>query len=440
MDAAIEGRADFTVEAAEAAATGPPPALLPPAAGARCGSSSSRSRPQALMGSRFADQLASSARWVLAALQSVQVPIVFHDGLPDVLHVFDKFASTLPAGHLEFGRAWLQRFPVTFDTRLLADEAAGSPPACPRSNESLEELHQRLWSPASAVPAGSPILAATEERPRFRELGPFTLRASSERLGIVARTGSGSVARKAMAVAEVFLRQMGSQIWAEAGEHAAGGAKRPCQVSHSLQPGSPPRKKRCCEGLGEESSPASDSSPGAGASPPAAGASPQPLGRRRRRGPDRGPARARSPEAEAVATAAALEALADKFAAGQGGALVREPCHEACRRFHNRLSAPGTPPGYLRLDTAVQVRLLRRLLRNEGCAQSRRLALALWRSVPCPLRKPAQAVVPAVPAAAAAVASATAAGASGKIPIAEVALASVGAMAGAAGVAAAAAA
>jgi hypothetical protein len=77
----------------------------------------------------------------------------------------------------------------------------------------LEELHEQLWSCA-------------ENDVTFKELGLYTHRAASRRLGLVAGPGQGSVAREAMAVAESFIVQMRIRLRGTSGasESPAGGA------------------------------------------------------------------------------------------------------------------------------------------------------------------------------------------------------------------------
>ncbi|CAK0885724.1 unnamed protein product, partial [Prorocentrum cordatum] len=153
--------------------------------------------------SPWSSQLACPARWALAALSASRVPLAFHNGLPDnILELFDKFAGEVPAGLADFGSAWTALFPATFDVQLLASQAG--PPAGPRAPLRLEELHEQLWSCA-----GNDVT--------FKELGLYTHRAASRRLGLVAGRGQGSVAREAMAVAESFIVQMRLRLHATSG-------------------------------------------------------------------------------------------------------------------------------------------------------------------------------------------------------------------------------
>merc|ERR1719362_1201424 len=164
----------------------------------------------------------------------------------------------------------------------------------------------------------------------FKELGLFTHRASSDRLRIAVGGGLGAVARGAMAVAEVFLLQV--EQWIKAGKvrkqpNGHGGANT-------------------CNG-----------------GPESANGFPLPGGKRSRSALD-----------EAAACAAVVGAVAARLAGTSPPGL---PTSEAiCRRFLNRVAARGSLPGYLRLDTLVQVRLAKRLKRNQGMAL--RLARALW--------------------------------------------------------------
>eukprot|EP00434_Breviolum_minutum_P034882 symbB.v1.2.030878.t1/scaffold3459.1/size56318/1 len=62
------------------------------------------------------------ASHILAALRKSQAPLVVHNGLLDLLHVYDKFVADLPKESQDFGKAWLEHFPLTFDTRFVAQE------------------------------------------------------------------------------------------------------------------------------------------------------------------------------------------------------------------------------------------------------------------------------------------------------------------------------
>lgn len=146
-------------------------------------------------GSRWSGQLACCAQWVVAALHRARVPLIVHDGMLDILHLFDKFVGELPPDHLGFGRSWVEAFPTVFDTLVLAREVAGlvQKPGGSLSLAALHELHWRAPSKQTQV--------------CYRERGLFTHRASAQLVGLVAGAGPGSVARSAMAVAELFLTE-----------------------------------------------------------------------------------------------------------------------------------------------------------------------------------------------------------------------------------------
>lgn len=63
-----------------------------------------------------------TATHILAALRKAQVPLVVHNGLFDLLHLYDKFIADVPQDIQDFGKAWLEQFPLTFDTRFVAQE------------------------------------------------------------------------------------------------------------------------------------------------------------------------------------------------------------------------------------------------------------------------------------------------------------------------------
>eukprot|EP00435_Cladocopium_sp_Y103_P063842 s876_g25.t1 len=66
-----------------------------------------------------------TATHILAALRKAQVPLVVHNGLFDLLHLYDKFIADVPQDIQDFGKAWLEQFPLTFDTRFVAQEGRG---------------------------------------------------------------------------------------------------------------------------------------------------------------------------------------------------------------------------------------------------------------------------------------------------------------------------
>lgn len=135
---------------------------------------------------------------VIAALRRSRVPLIFHNGFLDLLHMHDKFLGDLPDERAEFGEAWVSHFPLLFDTRLLAQE--GRFQVLKHSGGlSLEELHKHLLG----VP-NMPI--------RFDHLGPLGTE----------RSAHGSSGHDARLTAEVFLMEM--DMWLRA--DVTGGNKR----------------------------------------------------------------------------------------------------------------------------------------------------------------------------------------------------------------------
>jgi len=431
--------------------------------------------------SRWAGQLAYSARWVLSALHAKRAPVIIHDGLSDLLHLHDKFVGEPPQGHLEFGRSWMELFPVVIDTRLMAQEDEAQLLQSPElSRERLmfsgkiEEVHKQLWS----LPHGRSAPG------RFKELGLYTHRASSGRNGLVAGAGEGSTARGAMEVAEVFLLLMQRRLHCtEAG-----------QVVAQVVPEPKRRKVESCESPGRRNGTSSlptatfssepklasdgESSarpaisadadvsmigpnspesvlaaiagtiagePGSGSGnvgsgelrtedcsddvkvkisvpkvvsepitppkvsrgatklpKPACAALPPKLAASilcdgdAPGGPEVQRKRPRSPLDEAALCAATVAALAARLAgtqpalsmgataacpgflsSGQASCLHRlttssdllVKSQQTCQLFQNRVAAPGTPPGYLRLDVLLQVKIIKRLRRHQGLAK-----------------------------------------------------------------------
>lgn len=80
---------------------------------------------------------------VVHTLRESRVPLVFHNGFLDALHLYHGFLGELPSTHQEFGKAWLLHFPLTFDTRYIAQD--GRYKAMKHlSGLSLEHLHGHL--------------------------------------------------------------------------------------------------------------------------------------------------------------------------------------------------------------------------------------------------------------------------------------------------------
>jgi hypothetical protein len=138
--------------------------------------------------SRWAGQLSSSAQWVFRALQASHVPLVFQDGLHDMIRLYDLFVGDVPKNYAKFGESWTNLFPAIFDTRSLDAYFAA---------EFQDDVHQKLGKNPSM---------------HFKELGIYTHRASSAKLGLVGSTGIGSTARAAMIVAEDFLPRIGDVL------------------------------------------------------------------------------------------------------------------------------------------------------------------------------------------------------------------------------------
>lgn len=87
---------------------------------------------------------------VIDALRKSHRPLVFHNGLLDLLHLYDKFIAKLPDSRESFCADWIKQFPLLFDTRNIAQE--GKHQVLKHNGGlSLEELHrhfQTLKEPA----------------------------------------------------------------------------------------------------------------------------------------------------------------------------------------------------------------------------------------------------------------------------------------------------
>lgn len=127
---------------------------------------------------------------VLSALRDSRLPLIFHNGLLDLLHLHDKFVGDLPSDHAAFGKAWLQNFPLMYDTRLIAQEGQNQIFRL-SSRLTLEELHRHF---TSSAPGGAPCL-------RIEKSGPV----GSD------RSAHGSAGKDAQLTAEVFLMEM--DLW-----------------------------------------------------------------------------------------------------------------------------------------------------------------------------------------------------------------------------------
>eukprot|EP00927_Polykrikos_kofoidii_P028329 TRINITY_DN24766_c0_g1_i1.p1 TRINITY_DN24766_c0_g1~~TRINITY_DN24766_c0_g1_i1.p1 ORF type:complete len:586 (-),score=70.26 TRINITY_DN24766_c0_g1_i1:385-2028(-) len=287
--------------------------------------------------SHWAAQLASSVRWVTAALQSAKVPILVHGGISELLQIHDKFIGPPPSSQAVFGAHWLEFCPLVFDTCLMMQEGQTALAAM-----SLEQSHRESWL---NYPAGVQL--------PFRELGVFTRRASATRLGLVADAGEGFVAREAMAIAETFLMQM-AKLGGVTGRNSMAtptGSKRRKGMDGT------PVKQAMPTGQNEEPVP-NDANPD--------GSLPHSPKKRMR------------PSTEKAAFCAeALGAIAEKLS--MSGLLSWEVNErlETCRRFQNRVIAHGTANGSLSLDALIQAKLVRHL-KQTGCSRVLRLARILW--------------------------------------------------------------
>lgn len=116
---------------------------------------------------------------VVAALRAARVPLVVHNGLLDVLHLFDKFVGELPNSSAGFGEAWVAQFPFLFDTRHIAQE--GRHGLRYEGRLELNELHQHMQG-----------LSCTS---KCEHLGPLA----------ADRPTHGSSGKDATITAEVFL-------------------------------------------------------------------------------------------------------------------------------------------------------------------------------------------------------------------------------------------
>jgi len=408
--------------------------------------------------SKWRSQLANSACWVLAALRSKQVPIIVHEGLGDLLQIFDKFEGSAPDGHLQFGRAWMERFPIVFDTCLMAEEDVQNSVANPavgdsasikslhglsrwrskseRAHGSLADLHRVLLS--------SPSSFACMPTTRYKEYGLYTQRASSGRTGLVTCSGEGYMARSAMEVAEVFLFLVSYVLQsAVKGDEADENAKKrkietdsqasttssaPSAIKSQAAPRRLPsfsEQSTTCEtgpttvpsGYSRQAS-AYSSEPAVGGTGHRSDAAEETdvvsidaakhqaqadcfaaeakrssaltkqdvacTGQASREAKlssvtcsDSAPKKRKKmlSSDKAAECDAVLAALSKKFAGcDRGDAAPSELLAAAtatCRLFQNRVSAVETPPGYLRLNSLLQVQLARRALRKSQPASDR---------------------------------------------------------------------
>lgn len=88
---------------------------------------------------------ANHASLILGALRETHRPMVLHNGLLDLLHLYDKFVGKLPEGREAFCASWVKQFPLLFDTRNIAQE--GRYQVLKHvGGLSLEELHRHFQS------------------------------------------------------------------------------------------------------------------------------------------------------------------------------------------------------------------------------------------------------------------------------------------------------
>jgi hypothetical protein len=126
----------------------------------------------------------------MAALREARKPLIVHNGLLDLLHVYSSFIDNLPQGHDAFGDAWLSEFPLLFDTRHIAEEGRHNV-LNHAGGLNLEALHAHL---KSFDEASLPV--------RTERLGT---------LAVVDRPAHGSSGQDAALTAEVFLMEM--ELW-----------------------------------------------------------------------------------------------------------------------------------------------------------------------------------------------------------------------------------
>jgi hypothetical protein len=136
--------------------------------------------------SPWAAQLSSPSRWVLSALSARRGVLVVHDGLIDLLQIFDKFFGKVPQKHLEFGRLWMERCcPTVFDTSLVALESEHQEvPGCLHNGQNSSDngpshhlnsqLTRQLTSQPSNQPPALDANTTNLKRKRSRSLDTVT--------------------------------------------------------------------------------------------------------------------------------------------------------------------------------------------------------------------------------------------------------------------------
>jgi len=121
---------------------------------------------------------------VVQALRSSKVTLIVHNGLLDLLHLYDKFIGELPESLTEFSKHWLEHFPLLYDTRHLAQVGRYNVMKL-GSGLSLETLHEHLQS-------------ITHVHTIIDKAGPLPLN----------KIAHGSAGFDATLTAEVFLMEM----------------------------------------------------------------------------------------------------------------------------------------------------------------------------------------------------------------------------------------
>mmetsp|Transcript_7526 Transcript_7526/g.23924 ORF Transcript_7526/g.23924 Transcript_7526/m.23924 type:complete len:430 (+) Transcript_7526:96-1385(+) len=235
---------------------------------------------------------------VVAALRKSRVPLIFHNGMLDLVHFYDKFVGVLPDESKEFCEAWTAQFPLLFDTRFIAQEGRFQV-LRQVGGLSLGDLHRHL----SSLP-DVPV--------KFERAGPLGA-------GTAAHGSSGF---DAIMTAEVFVMEM--DMWLR---HAAsGGNKRRRQAAPNTGADS---AKEAPAAAAVEGAPAAESASAAAvpasAPPPAE--------------PDDGGGWT------VVSRKRPLDGAAASGAAASG--LVSPSLlesHDVCRKFHNKIAVMGAAP------------------------------------------------------------------------------------------------
>eukprot|EP00403_Amphidinium_massartii_P036981 CAMPEP_0178444624 /NCGR_PEP_ID=MMETSP0689_2-20121128/39632_1 /TAXON_ID=160604 /ORGANISM="Amphidinium massartii, Strain CS-259" /LENGTH=350 /DNA_ID=CAMNT_0020068919 /DNA_START=157 /DNA_END=1206 /DNA_ORIENTATION=+ len=154
-----------------------------------------------------------NAAHLLAVLRASGVPLIVHNGLLDLLHLYDKFFGSLMPDRREFAKAWLSEFPFLFDTRHIAQE--GRHQVLHHSGSlSLEALHKHLS-------------------------GSFPSRMWMERGGPLGGGGNGpkahgSSGHDALLTAEVFLMEI--DLWLRSDAPISSEAQKRRRISSGEPP------------------------------------------------------------------------------------------------------------------------------------------------------------------------------------------------------------